>query len=233
MESPRLTPPAWALTVELCFYLLIGLGISRTRRLVWIWFALSAAYHGMALFFDWDFYFTVFAASLPFATGALIFHYRSDLNAFVAKTTGAGSRWLPVVVFTLILVNWGAGSLLPGPERLWFYFNYLICSSMVAILSDRKSLPVVSPRVDSWFGDLSYPIYLLHCQVGLVVMLTLSAVGLDLAHPSLALMAISVPFILAASWLVSVSIEVPIERMRSRVKNGLGLVVQGASVEKR
>jgi peptidoglycan/LPS O-acetylase OafA/YrhL len=233
MESPRLTPPAWALTVELCFYTLIGLGLSRTRRSVWIWFALSAAYHGVALYFDWDFYFSVFAASLPFATGALIFHYRSELNAFLARTAAGRSHWLPVAAFTMMLVNWGVGHLMPELEKPWFYFNYLLCSSMVAILSDRKSLPVVSSRLDRWFGDLSYPIYLLHCQVGLVVMVAVNAAGLDLPHPGPALMAISLPFILAASWFVSVSIEAPIERMRSRVKNGLGLVVQGASVEKR
>ena len=90
MESPRLTPPAWALTVELCFYILIGLGISRTRRAVWYWFLLSAAYHALALYFGRDTYFTVFAASLPFSTGALIFHYRSNINSFLSG--GGGGR---------------------------------------------------------------------------------------------------------------------------------------------
>jgi peptidoglycan/LPS O-acetylase OafA/YrhL len=224
MESPRLTPPAWALTVELCFYILIGLGISRTRRAVWYWFLLSAAYHALALYFGRDTYFTVFAASLPFSTGALIFHYRSNINSFLSGRNGTGFHWLPVAVFMLILANWAVGYSLPVLEKVCFYVNYLICSSMVAILSERKSLPLVSRGADRWLGDLSYPIYLLHYQVGLIVMLTLNAFGMNLSRPSLSLMAISIPFILLASWFVSVSIEGPIERMRARVKNGLGVV---------
>lgn len=41
---PRLSPPTWALTVELCFYALICFGISRTRILTLIWVCFSVLY---------------------------------------------------------------------------------------------------------------------------------------------------------------------------------------------
>ena len=41
---PRLVPQSWALTVELFFYLLIGLGISKTFIRVKIWLVLSVGY---------------------------------------------------------------------------------------------------------------------------------------------------------------------------------------------
>lgn len=76
LDTVRLTPPAWALTVELCFYALIGLGLSRYKALSCWWLAISAVYHLIAWIWGMDRYFSVFAASLPFAMGAVLFHYR-------------------------------------------------------------------------------------------------------------------------------------------------------------
>ena len=42
--SPRLSPPTWALTIELLFYALIALGISRSKRVTTIWFFISVAF---------------------------------------------------------------------------------------------------------------------------------------------------------------------------------------------
>src|SRR5579872_4321726 len=45
IESPViLVPPAWSLTVEFSFYLLIGLCLGRGRWIAVVWFAMSVAY---------------------------------------------------------------------------------------------------------------------------------------------------------------------------------------------
>jgi len=221
MESPRLTPPAWALTVELCFYILIGLGLSRTRRLTVAWFLISILYHLFAVVSGRDTYFTVFAASLPFSTGALICHFRTEIAGRLDAVGATTGRWLPVVGVGLVLGNWLLGAAVAALETIAFYANYLLCAVLVAVLASRRSLPLVSPAIDRWLGDLSYPIYLLHYQVALVVMLAANALGLHQGRPSLALLAFAAPFVVAAAWLLSASIEGPIERVRRRVKDGL------------
>ena len=77
----RLSPPTWALTVELLFYALIAFGLSRTRKTTLIWLAasilLAAATHLLGLGHDYRYLF-VFSGSLPFALGATIFHWQNE-----------------------------------------------------------------------------------------------------------------------------------------------------------
>jgi peptidoglycan/LPS O-acetylase OafA/YrhL len=51
LEPTRLTPPAWALTVEMFFYILIGLGLSKYRRFTVLWFFISILYQIGSLHF--------------------------------------------------------------------------------------------------------------------------------------------------------------------------------------
>ena len=93
-QKPSLVSPAWALTVELFFYACIGLGLSRTRLITSVWFLLSIAYTVWLLLTDpvWGHrYYTVGAASLPFATGAMIWHYREEIQAV------HGTRYRPAL----------------------------------------------------------------------------------------------------------------------------------------
>ncbi|MHC4428800.1 MAG: acyltransferase family protein, partial [Planctomycetota bacterium] len=82
-DGRRLVPSAWSLEVELIFYLAMGLLLVRWRVLVFLWFALSVAYtlFMLAQGYPWvDRYIPPQAASLPFSTGALLFHVRDRLR---------------------------------------------------------------------------------------------------------------------------------------------------------
>src|SRR5690606_25955348 len=79
-EAVRLVPPGWALHVEVTFYLLIAAGLGRWRPVTFAWLAASIGYtiwlntHG-----DYDEtwgarYFSIGAASLPFAMGSTLYH---------------------------------------------------------------------------------------------------------------------------------------------------------------
>jgi peptidoglycan/LPS O-acetylase OafA/YrhL len=222
LESPRLTPPAWALTVEIFFYILIGLGLSRKKRIIKIWFTLSVIYHLIALILHLDFehrYFTVFAASLPFSTGALLFHYKSELIERIDRIQGNLGEFLPYIIVFLILLNWFLGNCTGGLEGIHFYSNYILCSLIVVVLSERKKLPYINKKFDKWMGDFSYPIYLIHYQVGLIVIVIFKAVGIGLERPSLMLMFISMPLIFVFSWMLTVALERPIESLRTKVKS--------------
>jgi len=221
LETARLTPPAWALTVELCFYVLIALGLSKHVKITLFWLGVSVIYHIMALFLGWDRYFSVFAASLPFALGSVLYFYR---NALLQKLFGKQEvlvGYLPVLLLFLMFINWYVGYLLTRSHELFFYTNILLCALMLLVLSSYKSLPFLSKKADSSWGDFSYPIYLIHYQVALVVLVALQAWGIDVQRPNILLMLVTIPFVFMVAWLLVVTIERPIEQLRSKVKEKL------------
>ena len=221
VESPRLTPPAWALTIEIFFYILIGLGLSKNRTIVLFWVAVSVGYHVIALSLDFGWthrYFTILAASLPFSTGALIYHYKQEILKLLSGVGGGAQEHLPYVVFFGILLNWFVGHMLESPKGLFFYCNYILCAIMVVVLCERKTLPYINRKFDKWMGDFSYPIYLIHYQVGLVVIILLGMAGFTYERPDLMLMLISIPFVFLISWCLTVTIEKPIEVIRAKIK---------------
>jgi len=220
-ESPRLTPPAWALTVEIFYYILIGLGLSKNKLVVVLWVLISVIYHivVMAMNLGWEYrYFTIPAASLPFATGALIYHYKKTLLELLHCLHIKINEKLPYIIILGILLNWLIGYIFVNSKGIFFYSNFILCGFMVVALSGRKSLPCISSKFDKWMGDFSYPIYLIHYQVGLIVVSLLSMVGLNYSAPNLTVMFFSIPFILVLSWIIIIAVEKPIELLRDKVK---------------
>ena len=219
-EIPRLTPPSWALTVEIFYYICIGLGVSRSRQLTGYWFVASIIYTGYVNIaaLGWEHkYFSILAASLPFSTGALVFHYREELKRISGKLASGFNA--PLFICALIGLNWWAGLVLDTLKGISFYINYILCAFMIVVLFDRKKLPLISRRIDKIMGDFSYPIYLIHFQVGLVIMILLNVNGFDIKHPSLTLAYLSLPAIFLVAWVMTVSVERPIELIRSKVKS--------------
>jgi len=221
-EYPRLTPPAWALTVEVFYYILIAAGLSKNKLITTIWFFISVLYHvaGLAINFEWTHrYFTIPAASLPFSTGALIYNYRHIYIGFTNRLPGRIHGYFPYIICWLVLVNWAMGLLLSQSKGLFFYSNYILCASMVIILSDRTELTFISKSFDKWMGDFSYPIYLFHYQVGLVVVVIYKAAGIVINRPDLILMFTSIPLIFLCSWLITIIFERPIELVRLTIRS--------------
>ena len=68
-----LIPPAWALRVELVYYLALGLGLGPSRTIAFIWFLAAVGYHAALPDTDWQGwrarYYSIPAASLPFSLG--------------------------------------------------------------------------------------------------------------------------------------------------------------------
>ena len=220
-ESPRLTPPSWALTVEIFYYVCIGLGVSRSRQLTIFWFVASVIYtlYANIAGLGWESrYFSIIAASLPFSTGAVIFHFREELKRLSGSF--ATGLYAPLLICVLIGLNWWAGLLLDTQKGSSFYINYLLCAFMIVVLFDRRELPFISRNVDRVMGDFSYPVYLIHYQVGLVIMVLLNQYGLAVKRPEMLLALVSLPAIFLVAWVMTISVERPIELIRNRVKSG-------------
>lgn len=217
--SPSLIPPAWALTVELIYYVAIGLGLSRTRGSTITWFVASVLYTGYLLAGDGSWgqrYYSVGAASLPFSTGALIWHVRDELRQGMGFLLERA--FTPHILFIGILGNWYLGRLLDTQTGLSFYINYLLCSLMIIALFWRKSLPLVSPKIDAWIGALSYPIYVIHLPLAYVLRYAFRKMGISIPGPEPFFFFISLPFVILAAWAIAATVEAATDSLRQRIK---------------
>jgi len=219
---PMLIVPAWALTVELFFYICIGLGASRNKLISAVWFSLSVSYTAYLIASGASFgerYQTLGAASLPFSTGAMIFHWRDELRRLFGPI--AEYSYAPALLFMLIIANWMVAKLSGGLLQWGFYSNYILCAIMIISLFHRKQLPFISRKWDSWMGDLSYPLYLLHFPLGFLFLYCFNRIGFDFAEPEMAFFLVATPFLLLAAWAMAVGVEQRVELLRNWVKQSL------------
>lgn len=172
LEVPRLSPPTWALTTEIFYYVVICIGASRTRLVTWLWLAASVAYlaaawliYGTAVYF----YDPIPAGSFPFAIGALTYHYRDEVARIAVRAPrGAvglvAARWLlAAAVFAISRFTDVRDS-----EVVGNLINALLSSLVVGALINGSRTPARA-KLDKALGELSYPIYLFHWPVGLLV----------------------------------------------------------------
>lgn len=212
---PRLSPPTWALTVELVYYALICLGISRTKLRCWLWFGLGLSFHILTGLFDADArwtYFSIPSGALPFAIGALLFHYRDAI--MVPRLGGWTVTFAFIPIFTawnLLVPYWMAMGLGVSPK----YVNLLLNACAVLLLAQEKSA-----RWDKFVGDFSYHFYISHLIIGATVAITI----VHIRHPAPSLAGFTVfalTLILCAivSLALTFSVDRPIERLRRALRD--------------
>lgn len=218
-DGAILTPTAWALTIELTFYVVLALGAARTRRRAWLFFAAAVAWHaltvltGRGLIFR---YFLIPAGALPFAAGALVFLHREAISRRLAVLPGA--RWHPALAVLAALINWRVAMAMGWADGLGFYLSIACSAGVVATFSRVQSLAGISRRLDGFLGDLSYSIFLIHFQVGFVVHQVLAAAGLSVSRPSWLLFSIAVPVVLLVATAMAVAVQRPLDRLRDSVR---------------
>lgn len=209
----QLVPQAWSLAIELTFYLLIALVLGRTRRTTTVWFAASLAITFAAYMAGDNFserFRTLTAGSLPFSTGAMMFHYRDALRPLWRRRYAL----VPILVALYGMTVYTVYSRPITATRTTFYASYAILTLLIGVLMFAESSPVLG-RLDRVLGDLSYPVYLTHRSVAAVV-LALSPWHLFTAPFVAAAFVVT----LAVSAAIHSFIERPIERVRAYVRSG-------------
>jgi len=219
-KNIALVPPAWALTVEILYYLLIGLGISKTKQITWLWFIFSIIYTLViniinVEWWDWG-YFHPLAASLPFSVGALLYHYKAELSqrfrAFSTLYTASG-------LFALVLLNWYANYKLNTGLTYGFYINSMLNIVLLIVLTNLQITNKRWLKYDKALGDLSYPIYLMHWTVAVIVMYIFSLLGIELEKRTELFAIVSIPFMLIFGQLMVSLLHNPIELIRNKIKS--------------
>ena len=161
--KPRLVPPSWALTNEIVYYLLISIGISKTRRRTFIWLILSVGYYMFTyLFYDIPTYrySAIWASSLPFALGAALYW----INRI--KPLKRVNLFSVIGVYGLFVSN----ALFFNKQNLGvygeasIYINLVLAVLLIYMLFNFKSKNLLK-HWDNYVGRYSYPIYLAHYLV--------------------------------------------------------------------
>lgn len=209
-----LIPPAWTLDIEIFFYVLMGLGLSRYRLFVLAWFAASLSYTLWLLSIDAPFtdrYVSYAAASLPFSIGAMVYMYRRALAQYVCLP-------LPIAtvlfLFTVVVarMEW-----LGSPHHGGFYIVLLASFLLLIALNnfDPQHRLKTLRSIDGFLGNLAYPIFLCHWQVA-AIMLHLVFNGDKPADGGLWLA--SIVFIHLVALLVYFVVDRNVSRARDKVR---------------
>lgn len=222
--NPRLVPPTWAVSVEIFFYLLICLGISKTLTRVKIWLLFSLCYVAFSYATGWpwsDRYFPVAAASLPFAMGAMVYFLSKNKTAiekFKALSISAKN------LFLIMLLNCLAWTILSREDigafiDVGFYLNVALCSLLVYKLAIGETIISLNKKTDKIIGDYSYPIYLLHWQSGLIASYIIFGEALhELSYRGLISFVAALFIVIALSSILIRHLDTPIQRIRNEIK---------------
>ncbi|MCU4675552.1 acyltransferase [Catenovulum sp. 2E275] len=213
----RVAPASWALTIEIVFYIAIGLGISRNLIITWFWVIISVMYLFYKILVGSTFnigYGNIFSASLPFSLGALSYFYQKNIYQFIS-----GKRFAPhlvVILFSLNIVISANSVMLVGQDNAWkvnllsMYLNLVFSALLVILLSKIK---VTYRRIDKLLGDFSYPMYLFHWSGAYVAYTALGS------YCTVAGFLFAVIFTLVVSWAVNEVVMHKIDKIRENIKN--------------
>jgi peptidoglycan/LPS O-acetylase OafA/YrhL len=232
-SSPRLSPATWALTVELSFYLLICLGVSKTKRRTILWVIASLFYTGYVLIFlrqrlTYYTYSSILAGSLPFALGSYLYFLIQEKK--FSKIFLSHSFLRPEFFTILMLFNMNIFTVfyrINSPYKKFgftygFYINLAIAFILTLSLIYYKGYAGTTKRLDKIIGDLSYPIYLLHWQVGfLTSILVVGRPFHGFTEKGLYNLLVAIPVLIFISFLFAKLIDEPINRIRTRLKSTL------------
>lgn len=208
----QLIPTSWAVSNELIFYVLIAFGATATLQRSLIGLALSCVVT-VAMFHRPDFYFRPSAAALSFAVGATMYHLQARPDFRAIMTTSA----FPIAAIIMAL---GSGYLrklgMGGMSAL--YVNMIASAPLVLWLFDLKSTDRMR-SIDGAIGRLSYPIYLCHF-LPMLLLVPHEPFRNDAAWFRPAVVGLT----LVIATAITVLVDIPIERLRSRIRSTTGFL---------
>ena len=223
--KPRVSPATWALTVELVFYFLISLGLSKTFKRTLMWLGLSAGYAcwaALTLDFKWS-YFAIFSGSLPFSIGALLYFKRSDLSKIFGGKSAAIYGLLlltsAALMLAIVVIRYIALSKLQNEFFQNIMMPLTVAPAALAVAALISGGGRIFPKkLDSLLGDLSYPVYISHWIFALIAGVLLGVEAPSFGGDGAALVVVSFPMTLIASYLIIRFIDKPISTTRERIR---------------
>ena len=222
---PRLCPPTWSLTIELFFYLLISLGLSRSKKLTRAWLFCSVLIAVISFFPGYDYrYYFILSGALPFALGAALYHERAWLDALRLKFLPKATTTHFFIAMLINSASVSVGHAIPALAWLHtacFYLNLPLQTGLIFFLA-TKGHNLLTLAQDKAAGDFSYPVYLLHVQTGFVVsMLLFGKPVIGLSAAGILSCAITIIAVFAFSAVLIRFVDAPVQKLRDIVKRSI------------
>jgi peptidoglycan/LPS O-acetylase OafA/YrhL len=236
-----LSPSAWAVEVEILMYVCSGWWIARSKAasritalaclalfpLLWL-VSKWLGQQGQAELAGSMTYSFLPAALLPYATGCWLWHLR---DRFWPTARPA----MPIAIATLGVVL--CGTLVPRFSVTAAFVLSLPMFACLTLLLSRVPRQPRYGRFDTFFGFMSYPVYLMHWVGNYLVVafaamtgsqsLLFTGTGPDLLQTTAAGFSAVVVITLGISALVAAWVESPIERQRHRFARRIGASLAG------
>jgi peptidoglycan/LPS O-acetylase OafA/YrhL len=200
-----LVPPSWSIGLELWFYLLAPfLVLWRTRWLLSLALISLTVRLAMEWHAPWSSYFFFPANLCFFVWGMLIYRiYRTKLYASIA--TRPRSR----LIFSATVAAVVFRQYIPFYRNYDWILYFLFSATLPFLFQASKQW-----RLDRWIGNLSYPVYLIHASVLLLLKI---GYGIDGGLITIACSTI-------AALVLLVAVEQPMEKLRQRRAVGASAV---------
>ena len=175
MSGERLVSVGWSLHIELCFYVLMVVVLVRRDWIILLWFIMSMFYTTWMVVqnYSWqDRYFTLAAASLPFSMGSGI--YLLLKHKITIFNDNKILLIFPIVFMVHALSNRILYGGVSGSMGLGFYISLILSffalQSLLSMNFDGSKLSVW----DRFFANLSYPLFLTHVIIGMMLSYVMS-----------------------------------------------------------
>ena len=166
----RIVPPSWALHIELIFYAIIPI-VARNMKVVSVWLIVSILITIYLIISNAPFgirYFSLWGTTLPFSIGAFLYY-------FLHKSKFGQKVKFNFRLFVLVIILWIINiSVFPNfidKFGLPFYMNIILIALIVLFLIKfpKKYISKKIKKLDQILGGSSYPIYLSHFIITLVI----------------------------------------------------------------
>jgi peptidoglycan/LPS O-acetylase OafA/YrhL len=163
----RLIPPAWSTCIEIYFYFAIALcSVLGDRAFGRVFIATIISGFACALTgtMQWA-YTSVLGVAVLFAAGSYAYRRREQLGAWLANTGSA----VPVALLFYLALAFAPDLYPVLRDELYIAWGQYAAVPVVAILAHVTVSAGKENALTEWFADLSYPVFLAHFPVSVLV----------------------------------------------------------------
>lgn len=221
LVEPRLSPPTWAITVELCYYVLICMGISRNIHFTMAWLSVSLIYVLITVSLGDPHayrYASILAGSLPFSIGSMIYFYKELIKKIIFSNrffslSNIIFGYLANFAVNVAIFHYTKNDLV---QESGLYVSTILAALLIVKLNYLETTGALK-RLDKVIGGYSYPIYLLHWQLGALASFLLGRFA-GHAPGAAAVFVLAMAMVLAVGTAIVFGVDPAIERLRAAVR---------------